>query len=277
MDTATLGLKDKVVLISGTAGGQGRAAAVQFAAAGARVLGCDIKTAEAEETVDIVRRAGGVMESLHPLDLTDPAAAQRWVDAAIERWGAVHVLYNNAGLMRAKAPFADATLEEWNATLLYELTMPFICCKAVWPHFVRQNNGLIINTGSINAYMELMPMHSCAHGATKSGMLGLTRMLAAEGAAHGIRAISLSPGIVRSPATQRFWSDEDPRQKAIGDALVSKIPLGREASCDDIASVAVFLASPMAAYINATDILVDGGMNGVTYHPYISGGGVAFR
>lgn len=267
-----LNLDGKVVLISGTAGGQGRAAALQFAAAGARVLGGDVKSSEAEETVDMVRRAGGVMESLHPIDVSTPEAAKRWVDKAIEAWGSIDVLYNNAGQMRAKGPFAETPMEDWNATLLYELTMPFVCTRAVWPHFVRQGGGLVINTGSISAHLELMPLRSCAHGATKAGLLALTRMLAAEGAAHGIRAISLSPGVVRSPATARFWSGEDPQQTAVGEALVRKIPLGRAASCEEIASVAVFLASPMAAYINGTDILVDGGLLGVAHHPYIPSG-----
>ncbi|HEV2570259.1 MAG TPA: SDR family NAD(P)-dependent oxidoreductase [Beijerinckiaceae bacterium] len=267
-----LNLDGTVVLISGTAGGQGRAAALQFAAVGARVLGCDVKAIEAEETVDMVRRAGGTMESFHPIDVSAPEVAKGWIDRAVETWGRIDVLYNNAGQMRAKGPFAETSMEDWNLTLQYELTMPFVCSRAAWPHFVRQHHGLIINTGSISAHVELMPLRSCAHGATKAGLLGLTRMLAAEGAVHGIRAISLSPGVVRSPATARFWSGEDPQQTAVGEALLRKIPMGREASCEEIASVAVFLASPMAAYINGTDILVDGGLLGVAHHPYVPAG-----
>ncbi|MBN9084381.1 MAG: hypothetical protein BGP04_12790 [Rhizobiales bacterium 62-17] len=267
-----LNLDGKVVLISGTAGGQGRAAALQFAAVGARVLGCDVKAAEAQETVDMVRKAGGTMESFHPVDVSAPEVAKSWIDKAVETWGTIDVLYNNAGQMRAKGPFAETSMEDWNLTLQYELTMPFVCSRAAWPHFVRQHQGLIINTGSISAHVELMPLRSCAHGATKAGLLGLTRMLAAEGAVHGIRAISLSPGVVRSPATARFWSGEDPQQTAVGEALLRKIPLGRAASCEEIASVAVFLASPMATYINGTDILVDGGLLGVAHHPYVPAG-----
>jgi len=260
-------LDGKVALISGTAGGQGRAAAIAFAREGAKVLGCDMKEAESEETLALVRAAGGTMESLHPLDLADPANAARWAQAAAELWGGIDILYNNAGRMVARRPFSHSTLEEWEETVKYELTMPFICARAAWPHLIARGGGLILNTGSISGHIELLPLRTCAHGATKAGLMGLTRMLAAEGASHNIRAITLSPGIVRSPATQRFWSGEDPTQTALGQALVAKIPLGREASCEEIADVALFLASPGARYINGTDILVDGGLAAISYVP----------
>ena len=99
--------------------------------------------------------------------------------------------------------------------------------------------------------------------------MGLTRMLAAEGSAHNIRAISISPGLIRSPATERFWSGDE-RQIATGEGITSNIPMGRHGECEAIASVAVFLTSPGASYINGTDILVDGGVRSCTFTP-ISG------
>ena len=258
------GLKDKVVLISGTAGGQGRAAALAFAREGANVLGCDIKTAEAEETVRMVTKEGGTMRSIQPLDLSDFDNAKSWAKVADDTWGGIDVLYNNAGSLRARVPFANSTIEEWNQTVQFELTMPYVTTLAVWPYLVARGGGLILNTASISGHLELLPLRTAAHGTCKAGMMGLTRMMAAEGAAHNIRAISISPGLIKSPATERFWSGDE-RMTEIREGIVSHIPMGRTGECEEIASVAVFLASSGASYINGTDILVDGGIRSCTF------------
>lgn len=261
------GLKDKVVLISGTAGGQGRAAALAFAREGAKVFGCDVKVAEAEETVRMVTAAGGIMHSIQPLDLSEPDNAEAWAKAAHEMWGGIDVLYNNAGSLRAKGPFANSTIEEWDQTIRFELTMPYVTTLAVWPYLVARGGGLILSTASISGHLEFLPLRTAAHGAAKAGVMGLTRMFAAEGSAHNIRAISISPGLIKSPATERFWADEDERMTAIGEGITANIPMGRPGECEEIASVAVFLASSGASYINGTDILVDGGVRSCTYTP----------
>ncbi len=259
-------LDGKVVLISGTAGGQGRAAALAFAAAGAKVFGCDVKSADAEETVALVGRNGGTMRSLQPLDVSDLDNARRWVSAAAAAFGGIDVLYNNAGSLRARGPFGNSTIAEWDLTIRYELTIVYTATLAAWPHLVARGGGLVINTASMSGHREFLPLRTAAHGATKAGVLGFTRMLAAEGAPHNIRAVSISPGLIRSPATERFWSGDD-AQRAIGAGLVAKIPLGRYGTPEDIANVAVFLASPASSFINGADILVDGGATGVSYTP----------
>ncbi len=258
-------LEGKVVLITGTGGGQGRAAAIAFAREGAIVVGSDVKVGEAEETVRMVESAGGRMLSSAPLDCSEPEAAIGWIEGAVSALGGIDVVYNNAGSLRARGPFANSTYEEWDLTLRYELTMTYVVSHAAWTHLVRRGGGVIINTASVSGHVELLPMRSAAHGAAKAGILGLTRMLAAEGAPHGIRAVSISPGLIRSPATQRFWSGGDNHQTAIGAAMVSKIPLGRAGECGEIAEVAVFLASDAASYVTGADFLVDGGLSGVSY------------
>jgi NAD(P)-dependent dehydrogenase (short-subunit alcohol dehydrogenase family) len=259
-------LEGKIVLISGTAGGQGRAAALAFARAGAKVMGCDVKEAEAEETVTLVARAGGEMRSLHPLDPSGLESAKRWAKAAHDAWGGIDVLYNNAGSLRAKGPFAGSTMEEWDLTIRNELTIVHTSSIAVWPYLVARGGGLILSTASMSGHREFLPLRTAAHGACKAGVMGMTRMLAAEGAKYKIRAISISPGLIRSPATERFWSG-DQEQRAIGAGLVAKIPMGRYGLPEEIANVAVFLASPEASFINGTDILVDGGAVNVNYSP----------
>jgi meso-butanediol dehydrogenase/(S,S)-butanediol dehydrogenase/diacetyl reductase len=258
-------LDGKVVLISGTGRGQGRDAALTFTAAGARVLGCDVLAEDSEETLRQVKAQGGEMQSLHPLDVSDPDAAQRWVEKALDVWGRIDVLYNNAASLRARSPFGESKLEEWEQTLRYELTIVYVCSLAVWPVMVKQNGGLIINVASMSAHVETLPLHSAAHGATKAGVMALTRMLAGEGAPYNIRSVSISPGLIDSPTTARFFSGDDRQQRAIGAALVNKIPMGRPGKPAEIAGVAAFLASDAASYINGTDILVDGGFTGVSY------------
>lgn len=262
-------LAGKVVLISGTGSGQGRAAALAFAKAGAKVVGCDVNVQGAEETMSLVRAAGGEMLLLHPADVTEPEVAARWVTMAVDAYGGIDVLYNNAGSLRARGPFAKSTLEEWNLTLRYELTIVYVPTMAVWPHLIARGGGLVINTGSISGHTEILPLRSAAHGATKAGVIGFTRMLAAEGAPHRIRSVSISPGVIRSGATERYWTG-DAAGRAVGAGMIAKIPMQRHGECEEIATVAVFLASPGASYINGTDILVDGGMVGVSYSP-ISG------
>lgn len=257
-------LNEKVVMISGTGGGQGRAAALAFAKEGAWVVGCDVNVEAASETVELVTAAGGRMISLQPLDLADPDDAGRWMRAAIEEFGGIDILYNNAGALHARGPFAESTLDEWHRTIRDELTIVYVACRAVWQHFVSRGGGVIINTASVSGHIEFLPMRSAAHGAAKAGVLGLTRMLAAEGAVHGIRAVSISPGVTRTPATQRFWNGTN-EQRAVGARMIAKVPRARPAEPDDIAAAAVFLASSHANYINATDLLVDGGVHGVSF------------
>ncbi len=260
-------LSGKVALISGTGGGQGRAAALVFAREGARVFGCDIKAEGSEETLAMVRKAGGEMQSMHPCDLTDEATAKAWVKAGHDAWGGFSILYNNAGSVRQRGAFADSRLADWNATLLYELTIVYLCAHAAWPYLVGRGGGVILNVGSIVAHRETFPSRSAAHSAAKAGVLALTRALALEGAPHSIRALSISPGLIRSPTTEHYWSD-DPREVAKKDLFVGKIPMGRAGECEEVAEVAAFLASARASYINGTDILIDGGLNGTAFGLY---------
>jgi NAD(P)-dependent dehydrogenase (short-subunit alcohol dehydrogenase family) len=263
-----MGLLDgKVALISGTGGGQGRAAALVFAREGARVVGCDMNREGAEETVELVRAAGGEMRSLHPCDLTDPAQAEAWVKTALDTWGGLDIVYNNASSVRSIGPFGESKLEDWNANILYELTIVYISTRAAWQHLVERGGGVVLNVGSVVAYREMFPARLPAHSAAKGGVLGLTRMLASEGAPHGIRALSISPGLIRSPATKHYWSG-DPAWTKKREIYVGKIPLGRAGECEEVAEVAAFLCSDRASYMTASDIQVDGGVINTSYGSY---------
>lgn len=252
-------LDGKVALISGTAGGQGRAAALAFARAGAKVFGCDVNADGDAETLEMVRAAGGVMESLAPLDPSDPVQAERWAKAAADAFGGIDILYNNGASLRAFGPFAETTMDQWEGTLRYELTIVYTSTKAVWPYLIERGGGIVISIASLVAHVELPPFRSAAHGASKAGVVALARMFAAEGREHNIRSNSISPGLINTPVTASYHAED----KVIGDILTGKIPMGRMGEPEEVAEVALFLASPGASYINGTDIIVDGGMYGV--------------
>jgi len=249
-------LAGKVALITGTAGGQGRAAALLFAAEGASVVGCDLKAEEAAETVAMVKDAGGQMTSMQPLDLGDSAAARAWVAEAAAVHGGFDVLYNNASAPRF-ASIAAMTDEEWRFTMRNELDLMFYVCSAAWPHLVARRGGSIINTGSICGISSLpQTPGSIAHATTKAGVIAMTRELALEGGPHNIRANCVSPGIIDSPATAAQLDSPGFR-----DAHLESLMLKRIGTPGDVASVALFLASDESAWMTGANLVLDGGFS----------------
>ena len=246
-------LAGKATFITGTAGGQGRAAAELFAAEGAHVVGCDLDAAGAAETVELVEAAGGRITSIAPVDLADPDAATAWIEAGVEAAGRIDVLYNNASGPRV-GPWEEFTWDDWRATLHNELDLIFTVTKAAWDHLA-STRGTIINTASISAYRGAIFIEQAAHGAAKGGVLSITRHLAASGAKHGIRANSISPGLIATNQIEPFLEEEGHpvHEEAAGH------PLGRIGRPEDVARVALFLASDDAGYLNAIDIVCDGG------------------
>jgi NAD(P)-dependent dehydrogenase (short-subunit alcohol dehydrogenase family) len=249
-------LRGKVAFISGTAAGMGRAAACVFAAEGARVFGCDMDGEGQAGTERIVREAGGEIASLAPVDLSGAGGAGAWVAAGIERYGRIDILYNNASRLRLGA-FGEQTFEDWQFTIDNELHLPFHCTRAAWPHLIAGGGGVVINVGSVAAIRGALFAPMSAHGVAKAGMVSFTRHLAAAGAEHNIRSVAISPGMTRTPATQRHFDDPaDPLAE-----LMRITPSRRAAEPEDIVRVAAFMASDEAGYVNGANIVVDGGVS----------------
>ena len=251
-------LEGKVVLITGTGQGTGRAAALLFAAEGAQVVGCDLDASAAQETVRSVRDTGGRMDSTHPLDLTDEASVQAWVRQAVERHGGIDVLYTNAGATRF-APIPQTTFEDWSFVLRNELDLVFLPVRAVWEPLRARGGGSILLVGSTAGLTGSTTNTRLAHTASKGGVIAMTRQIAAEGAPHGIRANCVSPGMIRTAGSEgNLLAPSHPMR-----SIASSIPLGRLGTPDDVARCALFLVSDEAAYVTGANLVVDGGWSSV--------------
>lgn len=243
-------LAGKVAVISGVASGQGRAACLTFAAEGATIVGCDIDPTGV--TVAAVQAGGGTMIGVDGCDLTDAASATHLIEAAVDSFGRVDVLYNNAA--RAVYQWFDRmTHEEFWSCLHGEIDPVFLPCKAVWPVMKAQGSGSIINTASVATTRVFEPLPGVAHTAAKAAVVGLTRHLAAEGARIGVRVNTISPGVIEKPQSPH-WSDPDWREYMLGRHMLPRLGLPT-----DVAQAAIFLASDESSWVTGSDLAVDGG------------------
>jgi NAD(P)-dependent dehydrogenase (short-subunit alcohol dehydrogenase family) len=247
-------LSGRVALVTGTGSGIGKGCALMFARHGARVMGCDIQAAAAEETLRLAHAEQLPIDSFHPCDLTDPVDVDRLVAATVERFGGIDILLNAAAFGAFAWIQEMDFITQWKATLAGELDVVFLACKAAWPHFIARGGGSIINFASANAYVALPGSPALAHCAGKGGVLAMTRQLALEGAPHGIRANSISPGMIVTGATLPVL--EKPGFK---ENVMSRMMLKRLGQPEDIAWCATYLASDESSWVTGTDIAVDGG------------------
>lgn len=249
-------LAGKVALITGTADGQGRAAARLFASEGARVVGCDLKSDLAEETVELVRREGGEMVSMHPLNLNDEGQVQSWIKFAVDHYGDFDILYNNASGVRG-GTIESLSREDWDFNLANEITIVFLAIKHALPVFKRRGGGVILNTASVAGIVgAAMPGNipgNLVHNVSKAAVIRMTQNLAVELSPYNIRVNAVSPGIIDTPATRALL-------KGGGEELWTRVSLIRRiGQPEDIARAALFLCSDEADYITGANLIVDGG------------------
>lgn len=258
-------LDGKVVLLSGTGRGMGAVAARRFAAEGALVVSGDLDEAAARATAADCATAGHPLAGVSGLDVTDEESVRTWVESAVARHGRIDVLYNNAGAVRF-ARIADQPYADWRFTLAAELDSVFLVTRQAWPHLAAAK-GTIINVGSTAGMAGSLTVGRVAHTASKGGVIALTRQLAAEGGPLGIRANSISPGLIETEGiAESLLRPDSPMARA-----AAHIPLGRFGAAQEVVNVALFLASADAAYVTGANVTVDGGWSCVLNAPLAEG------
>ncbi|NLE24051.1 MAG: SDR family oxidoreductase [Clostridiaceae bacterium] len=243
-------LEGKVILITGAAGGIGAALSKGMAGVGGIMCNCDISEKGLKALEDEIAKEGGQSKS-YILDVTNRDNIQSVIDSIVKEFGTIDVLVNVAGINKREG-FMDVNEETYDRIMDINLKSVFFLTQAVVPHMMKKHSGSIINIGSHNATAML---GGCSvYGATKSGVVGLTRSMAVEWAEWGIRANAVSPGHILTPLTQVTW-DHPTR----GDYLRDRIAMRRPGNTDELLGIVVLLASDASSYMSGSNYVVDGG------------------
>jgi NAD(P)-dependent dehydrogenase (short-subunit alcohol dehydrogenase family) len=249
-------LKGKVSIITGAGGGMGRVAALRFAAEGSRLIVADLQAAAAMETVRQVRAAGGEATPID-VDVSVEADAKSMVDLAISKYGHLDILYNNAGIMpEADHSVVDTPVETWDQVMAVNVRGVYLACKYAIPRMIERHRGSIINVSSFVAILGCSVPQD-AYTASKGAVLALTRSLAVQFAPQGVRTNAILPGPVETPLLME-WLVKDESAKKI---RLARNPTGRFGKSEEVAAMAVYLASDESAWTNGASMVIDGGIS----------------
>lgn len=244
-------LKERVAIVTGGNSGIGFGISRGLAAAGASVAIAGLGDSETANAVGELT-AFGVRSIFHEVDVTKPAACRAMAEAVEHAFGRIDILVNNAGIAIRRLP-QDYTSAEWQSVIDVNLNAAFFCAQAVYPGMSRRGGGKIINVGSILG--TLATPSTAAYAASKAGILQLTRALAVAWAEHGIAVNAVLPGWIDTAMT-RAVREQVP---SLTERVLARTPAGRWGRPDDLAGVAVFLASAASSFVTGAGIVVDGG------------------
>jgi NAD(P)-dependent dehydrogenase (short-subunit alcohol dehydrogenase family) len=254
-------LEGKVALITGAGSGMGRAAAELFAGEGAKIVVTDVDAKAGDESVAAVRAAGGDATFVRA-NVAEWSDCEAMVAHATSTYGALHVLYNHAGIFPADdGGVLDTPQETWRRVMAVNLEGVWLCCKAGIPAMLESGGGSIVNVASFVALMGAATAQ-IAYTASKGGVLAMTRELAVEYARQGIRANALCPGPIQTPLLEELLSDPERRARRL-----VHIPMGRLGRAEELAKAALFLASDDASFMTGAALVVDGGITAAYVTP----------
>lgn len=256
-------LTGKRVLVTGGNSGLGAAIAKAFSAEGACVaINYLVNPEETDTLVKQFVTAGGKALGLMA-DISDAEAIEAMFEEIDEAWGGIDILVNNAGIDGHAALGWEAEPDAWGKVIDINLKGAFLCARAALKRMVPQKSGVVLNTSSVHEVIAWTGYS--AYTASKAGVSMMSKSLAQEAAPHGVRVLCIAPGAIRTPINKAVWSDPETYKD-----LLTKIPLVRIGEAEDIARMAVVLASDVAGYITGTTVFVDGGM---TDYPSFAHGG----
>ena len=239
-------LDGKAALVTGGAAGIGAAIAEAYAAKGARVAVVDLNESAATETAARLPTESRGLQC----DVADPESVRKVVDAALDAFGRIDILVNSAGVVHL-APAEELSAKAWDATIDVNLKGTFLMCQAVGASMLQVGGGVIVNMASQAASVAL-DQH-VAYCASKFGVVGVSKVLAAEWGPRGVRVNTISPTVVLTELGRKAWDGPH------GEAMKKLIPVGRFAYPDEIAAAAVYLAADASAMVNGADLVIDGG------------------
>ncbi|MGY3607863.1 MULTISPECIES: SDR family NAD(P)-dependent oxidoreductase [unclassified Bradyrhizobium] len=252
-------LENHIAVVTGAGSGIGRAIAAGYAREGARVVLLDVNASAAAEVAREIRDAGGKADSF-ALDVTrreDCIALAKKISGKI---GQVTILVNNAGIARRNGMLGadEAVIKDWEDIIAINLTGVFNVTHAFLPQ-IRSAQGRIVNIASIQSFVHVRTPSSPAYTASKHGVLGFTRALAAELGKEGVRVNAIGPGFIETPLNAQTRASNPELVKS----FIAHTPLGRAGKADDIVGPAIFLASDLSAYVTGSIVMVDGGYRAV--------------
>jgi NAD(P)-dependent dehydrogenase (short-subunit alcohol dehydrogenase family) len=255
-----VGLRGRAALITGGGSGIGRASALTFAAEGARVVVVDWKPAAGRETVDLIR-AQGQAAIFVEADVSQEADAERMVASAVEAFGRLDILFNNAAV-QVFGTIPETSASDWHKVMDVNLKGIYLGCKYAIPQMISQGGGCIVNMSSALGLVgdPTLP----AYGATKGGILAMTKSMAQAHGRQNIRVNCICPGDVETPLVKEYF-DRQPDPAESRRQVASHYALGRIGRPEEIAQVAVFLASDESSFLTGTAVVADGGLTSRCY------------
>jgi len=253
-------LKDKVAVVTGAGSGIGRASALRFAQEGARVVVVDWKPEGGRETVARIKAQGGVAIFVEA-DVSRDEDVRRAIETAVNTYGGLHILLNNAAI-QVFGTLPNTSEADWYRVMDVNLKGVYLGCKYAIPHMIAGGGGSIINMSSALGLVGDPDLP--AYGATKGGILAMTRAVAQAHGRQGIRVNSICPGDVETPILAEYFEHQPDPQEARR-RVAAEYALGRIAQPEEVANVALFLASDESSFVTGTYIVVDGGLTSKCY------------